>query len=59
MCSDSIDCVKKNLDDLFSKAEHIDRDELDVKFKELVGKGEKSVELSGKLFYEYLWKLNF
>lgn len=44
-----MDCVTKKLNILFSKAEQMDLDELEVKFKELVSEGHKSMELSGKI----------
>jgi len=46
-----MDCIKKNVDTLFSKADTMDPDELDANFKAIMKEGEKSVEQSGKKFF--------
>ncbi|XP_050420723.1 inhibitor of growth protein 3-like [Adelges cooleyi] len=42
----SMDCIKKNVDTLFSKADNMSSDELDANFKAIIKEGEKSVEQS-------------
>jgi len=46
-----MDCIKKNVDTLFSKADTMDPDELDANFKAIMKEGEKSVEQSGKKIF--------
>lgn len=46
--SDSMDCIKKNVDTLFLKADNMKPDELETNFKAIMKEGEKSVEQSGK-----------
>lgn len=46
--SDSMDCIKKNVDTLFSKADKMNSDELETNFMAIMKEGEKSVEQSGK-----------
>jgi len=43
-----MDCIKKNVDTLFSKADNMKPDEVETNFKVIMKEGEKSVELSGK-----------
>lgn len=43
-----MDCIKKNVDTLFLKAENMNPDELETNFKAIMREGEKSVEQSGK-----------
>lgn len=43
-----MDCIKKNVETLFSKAGTMDPEELDANFKAIMKEGEKSVEQSGK-----------
>lgn len=45
-----MDCIKKNVDNLFSKADNMNPEELDANFQAIMKEGEKSVEQSGKLF---------
>lgn len=45
--SDSMDCIKKNVDTLFSKADKMNPDELEINFMAIMKEGEKSVEQSG------------
>lgn len=45
-----MDCIKKNVDTLFLKADNMNPDELDANFKAIIKEGEKSVEQSGNLF---------
>lgn len=45
-----MDCIKRNVDNLFLKADKMNPDELDTNFKAIMKEGEKSVEQSGKLF---------
>lgn len=44
---DSMDCIKKNVDNLFLKADKMNPDELDANFKAIMKEGEKSVDQSG------------
>lgn len=46
-----MDCIKKNVDNLFLKANSMNPDELESNFKAIMKEGEKSVEQSGKLFF--------
>lgn len=46
--SDSMDCIKKNVDTLFLKAGSMNPDELESNFNAIMKEGEKSVEQSGK-----------
>lgn len=46
---DSMDCIKKNVDTLFLKADKMNPDEFDANFKAIMKEGEKSVEQSGIL----------
>lgn len=48
---DSMDCIKKNVETLFSKADTMDPEELDANFKTIMKEGEKSVEQSGKVIF--------
>lgn len=43
-----MDCVKKNLDTLFSKAKTMDKHELETSFSAIMKEGEKIIEQSGK-----------
>ncbi|XP_050543537.1 inhibitor of growth protein 3-like [Daktulosphaira vitifoliae] len=42
----SMDCIKKNIETLFSKADNMNPDELSTNFKAILKEGEKSVEQS-------------
>lgn len=46
-----MDCIKKNVDTLFLKADNMNPDELESNFKAIMKEGEKSVEQSGKTFF--------
>jgi len=46
--SDSMDCIKKNVDTLFSKAENMNPTELETNFNAIMEEAEKSIEQSGK-----------
>lgn len=48
-----MDCIKKNVDTLFLKADNMNPDELDTNFKAIMKEGEKSVEQSGKFLIKY------
>lgn len=50
-----MDIVKKNIDDLFSKADHLNPSELSHSFNDIMKTGEKAIELSGK---NYLFFMN-
>lgn len=43
-----MDCIKKNVDILFSKAENMNPKELETNFNAIMKEGEKSIEQSGK-----------
>lgn len=42
-----MDCIKKNIDNLFLKADNMNPDELETNFNAIMKEGEKSVEQSG------------
>lgn len=46
-----MDCIKKNVDTLFAKADRMNPDELAASFNAIMKEGEKSVEQSGKLIF--------
>jgi len=43
-----MDCIKKNVDTLFSKAESMNPTELETNFNAIMEEGEKSIEQCGK-----------
>lgn len=51
--SDSMDCIKKNVDTLFLKADNMNPEELDASFKAIIKEGEKSVEQSGNFLCNF------
>jgi len=51
-----MDCIKKNVDTLFLKAENMNPDELEINFKAIMREGEKSVEQSGKYLVCFFFK---
>lgn len=50
LISDSMNCIKSNVDTLFSKADTMTPDDLQNNFKTLMKEGDKALKRSGKLF---------
>lgn len=50
-----MDCIKKNVDTLFLKADSMNPDELESTFNAIMKEGEKSVEQSGKPCFFLDW----
>lgn len=42
--------TKKDVDSLFSKADGINLDDVETKFRAIIKEGEKAIDLSGNLF---------
>lgn len=43
--------TKQDVDSLFSKADDLNLDEVETKFKAIMKEGEKAIDLSGNLFF--------
>jgi len=57
LISDSMNCIKNNVDTLFSKADTMNPDDLKDNFKTLMKEGDKALKQSGKpifmMYFDY------